>query len=235
MVNLNYSVAGYYLVQGRDSGEHGPAGLPAPLFWTVSGCICPIYPGAWGLPWVKISQEERERISRELDLHPAEFQALQTWVNDQMEGGNFGWPDVFLEPEPARQFYRSYLRQLPRISLIRIALPETYLEEFTRLGKPAEGSGEPGVYAGIRRGVLIEPGQEDLGYDILGYDLGSFHSSACHYLYKDFKDELGISLNEIGLIEDYDQAVRAAEYTRQPGRGVEPALWQPWLLTAVDL
>jgi hypothetical protein len=152
-----------------------------------------------------------------------------------MEQGKFGWPDVFLEPEPARKFYRSYLSQIPRLSLIRIALPETYLEEFTRLAGPAEGSGEPGVYTSIRKGVLVEPGDDDLGYDILGYDLGSFHSSACHSLHKDFRDELGIAVNEIGLIGDYEQAQRAAEYTRRPGAGVEPALWQPWLLTAINL
>ena len=67
-----------------------------------------------------------------------------------------------------------------------------------------------------------------LGWEVLGWDLGGFHSHLCNDLEGAYSSELGIRLNAHGLIADEAEARRAAEFTNSDAAGAEPCPWRPW-------
>jgi hypothetical protein len=74
------------------------------------------------------------------------------------------------------------------------------------------------------------------GYEVLGSEAGgSFHTFACHGLEADYVEKLGLSLNSNGLISDYNDAVRASDYTNLDSTGTEPVPWFPWLVFELPL
>jgi hypothetical protein len=69
------------------------------------------------------------------------------------------------------------------------------------------------------------------GYEILGAEVGgSFHSFLCNYLEVPYQQQLQVRFNDYGLIADYADAVRAAEFTNLPTTGAEPVPWYPWVV-----
>ncbi|MBK8010207.1 MAG: hypothetical protein IPK13_02605 [Deltaproteobacteria bacterium] len=111
----------------------------------------------------------------------------------------------------------------------RLALRDATRRRRRRRRKAAaEESDASGLYTVMTRRRPLEVGGRALGFEILGFDLASFHSSLCHRLEKDFADKLGVHLNPEGFIADEDSARRCAEYTGLDATGAEPALWQPW-------
>jgi hypothetical protein len=81
----------------------------------------------------------------------------------------------------------------------------------------------------------LEPEASFRGFEILGHDDASFCSFVCNALERDYDKALGIALNTNGLINSYQDAVRAADYTMRDEVGAEPLLWQPWLVSEYAL
>lgn len=69
-----------------------------------------------------------------------------------------------------------------------------------------------------------------LGFEILGYDMGTFHSYICNRLEDDYDKEYGFRLNRSGFISTIDEAKKLAEYTNRDDVGAEPVLWLPWVI-----
>ena len=71
---------------------------------------------------------------------------------------------------------------------------------------------------------------------LLGEEYGEwFHSFVCNALENEYLERLHISLNPNGLIDRYDDAVRAADHTNLDEVGAEPVLWLPWLISEYPL
>ncbi|MEM7343944.1 MAG: hypothetical protein AAF485_06850 [Chloroflexota bacterium] len=202
-------------------------------FWTVSSCICELYPDSWIFSWSVDSGENYQQI---LQLDDNKFKNLQNWADDVMEKDKFGWPNIFLDITTAREFYNQYLTHLPNIKLLSIGLADSYVTEFIRENKPGPGMGEGGVYKKLLQREPVEVNGISRGFEILGDELGGqFHSFVCNSLETVYKKELNISLNPNGLIERYEEAIEATDYTRLDDVGAEPALWQPWLISEYAL
>lgn len=231
---MDFFVGGYFLVQGFQSADwmKNKTLLPA-KFWTVSNCICEIYPDTWIFSWASNSANDYQKI---LKLEEEGFKSLQAWADELMTKDELGWPNVFLNITTAKQFYVQYLRHLPDIELLSIALSEPYLIEFIEENKSGPGIGEGGVYKKLQQRQLLENSAIARGFEILGDEYGGqFHSFVCNSLETDYKERLNISLNQNGLIDSYEDAIKAANYTNLDEVGAEPVLWQPWLISEYPL
>jgi hypothetical protein len=228
---MDYYLGGYYLVEGVARPDWTASFLPDTL-WTVSACICPTYPDSWGLPWVSESEETLQEIRERLGLEPEAFQELRREVDAALAEERFGWPNVWLDLASARAFRRRYLRHIPQLTLLAIALPEPYVEDFLRDETPIDSNeAEVGIFRRMLRRERWGLDGDPHGFDVLGAEMGgSLHTFVCNGLEKPYQDQLGIALNQHGLIDGYDDAIRAAEYTNLESTGAEPVAWYPWLV-----
>jgi hypothetical protein len=64
-----------------------------------------------------------------------------------------------------------------------------------------------------------------IGFDVLGYDTGRFHSWLCHGLETEVEQKLAIRPGPDGLLPDLISARAVADYTNGLGGEVEPVLW----------
>ncbi|MGC4068432.1 MAG: hypothetical protein QM784_28055 [Polyangiaceae bacterium] len=70
-----------------------------------------------------------------------------------------------------------------------------------------------------------------LGFEVLGANWGgSFHTFSCNSLEQQFSENIGIAFNQDGLIDTYEDALKASEYTNRDDVGAEPVAWYPFRL-----
>ncbi len=55
----------------------------------------------------------------------------------------------------------------------------------------------------------------------------------CNSLETDYSTKLNISFNRNGLIDNFEDAEKAADFTNSPEVGAEPVLWQPWAIIEI--
>jgi hypothetical protein len=226
---MDFFVGGYFLVQGIQRANWMNKKLLPAKFWTVSSCICEIYPDVWVFNWSSRPSGDYPQI---LNLDDKGFESLQTWADELMSQDEMGWPNVFINIATARQFYARYLSHLPDIKLLSIALPEIYLAEYIEENSPDPGGSAGGIYTKLQHQQLVGDNAISRGFEILGEECeGQFHSFVCNGLETEYHDRLDISLNQHGLIDRYEEAVKATDYTNLDEVGAEPVLWQPWLIS----
>ena len=232
---MDHYFGGYYLVEGLPRPPQLSQFLP-PMLWTISSCFCSVYPDTLALSWVNTAPEDRDAVCARLGLTAASFRTLQAQLDSAFEAERFGWPNVWLDRASAEWFYRQYLAAVPHIRLLAVALPAAYLDGFLQHGAPAPGIGACGLYQLLSRRIKLADSATQLGYEILGVEEGgSCHSFLCNYLEVPYRQDLQIPFNDHGLISEYDDAVRAADYTNLPSTGSEPVPWYPWLIVEYTL
>jgi hypothetical protein len=67
-----------------------------------------------------------------------------------------------------------------------------------------------------------------IGYEVLGYEWGRFHSWLCHSLEVEIDAGLGIRPRPDGLFADLPSACAVAAYVNALGDEVEPVTWLPF-------
>ena len=227
---MDYYLAGYYLVEGLPRPPQMAPFLP-PMLWTISSCLCAIYPDSWALSWVTHTPVDRAAMQARLGLDTEAFRALQAEMDAAFDQQRFGWPNVWLDRPAAEQFQRQHLTAIPHVKLLAIALPAPYLDPCLRDSTPTPGSGACGLYQMLSRRIKLTDQTGALGYESLGVEVGgSFHSFLCNYLEVPYQQELHVHFNDYGLIAGYADAVRAADYTNLATTGAEPVPWYPWLV-----
>lgn len=143
-----------------------------------------------------------------------------------------GWPNVFYSTPDAWEFIRRSLPEADDLVILGIGLHLTLVDAYlTEEQPPAGAKGASGVYEAISRGKGLDPGGENLGFEVLGLECGgSPHSWLCNGLEMDAWRELGIRPNERGFLGTLDEAQRCAQYANRPESGAEPVFWLPWLI-----
>jgi hypothetical protein len=208
--------------------------LPASIV-TASSCLAAIGPAGSALPWVRSSDEQRTADIEALGLTATQLESVATWIGEQHGLGTWGWPHVLRSLATARAFVRKFGPDASDLQVLLPALPDAmvdaYLADHPVSSNPRFATN--GVEEAIRRRERPAPGGTRLGYELLGdEDDGDFHSWYCNDLEPLVHQQLGISVNQFGLIDDLDAAVGAAELLMQDDVGAEPVWWRPWLLIA---
>lgn len=219
--------AGWFLVEDNDNTRWpGPPAPRGPV--TVSSCVLDIWPDAWALTWVESDAQQLAAARAALALDEPTFAELRAWTTRALEDGRYGWPDVFLDLETAREFHRRFLRSARPVRLVGIALEAGSVDEFLRdAWQRTEREAPNGAWVALaRRRPLVDPGTL-LGFDVLGPDTGGiFHRYSCYDLHAGYVADLGIDVNEHGLIRDHATALRAREHTLRGGQ--TPVNWYPF-------
>ena len=227
-MNINkYHLGGYYIVKPTQRAEYMNSQIMPETILSVSNCICDVYPDISSV-W-STSEKEKDKYRQNLDIPNTTFNNLIEWINDKNNSGDFGFPHVFNNLESARDFYLNFLYNVQGLHLVGIGLPEEYNDEFVEdTGITKE------TYHGIEKNIInrCQMGSNGsvLGFEILGYDMGTFHSYICNSLEEDYDKEFGFRLNSSGFISTIDEAKKLAEYTNQDTVGAEPVLWLPWVI-----
>lgn len=213
---------GYFLVKdGKSQDGRSPLRRV-----TLSSCVSTSYPDGWALPWWR-DEEHRREARAALGLDEQGFAELLAWTERALEDRRFGRQNVFLELAPAREFHRRFLAQVSGVRLLGLGLEEGAAADFLRdEGPTAAADPGTGIWLALGRHRRVEPGGTRLGFDVLGveYDC-DLHSFSCNDLERHYHRDLGISLNAFGLIDDAEDAVRAAEYSNRDDVPAEPVPW----------
>ena len=109
---------------------------------------------------------------------------------------------------------------------------------FPEVAKPEDKkpgysqAGETGIFECVKSGFAPAPGGQHLGFELLATMFGILTCSwLCNGLETVCAEELTVKPNEHGLIAEYSDARRCAEYIGRDEVGAEPGLWLPWLIT----
>jgi hypothetical protein len=232
---MEFYIGGYYLIEGapiKDWMNHDL--LPAQIL-TPSSCICDLHPDDICLSWVKGDKKTKNAYREKLGITKEEFTELQKEVDELFNSEKYGWLQVFLEVEQARNYYQKWLTKIPNIKLVAIATTKKHKEIFLAEEKQeGDNAGFYGTWLSLRNNIPIDLNQGLLGYEVLGFEMGGFHSFICNSLENDFSKKLGIKFNDNGLISSFNDADKAADYAQNPDVGAEPALWQPWAIVELS-
>lgn len=215
---------GYFLVRPSPAPDwtHGES-QSSPVL-SLSDCICPSVSAHWASPWVDVAEEERLREAAAFGLGPGTLPSVLDWFDQSMETA-MGWPNVFRSVWAARCFARRFLTVGADVYLVGLGLAGTDVARLLRDASRSDESWAPGgILEMIAAGLPPEPGGEALGWEVLGFDHGGFHSWFCNRLEVEVEAELGIRPGALGLIARGSDALAVADYAAGDP-GVEPGVW----------
>lgn len=198
---------------------------------SVSSCLCKQYPDTsilWGNFEVK-----KARYMDQLGLSLNTVQLFEHWIEEHRNTGDVLFPQVFSSLHSAEDFLNRFLIQVSGIRIISIGLPERYKSDFLE-DIELFSSKNPEPYGVGKMLLQHHPPEKDgakkVGYEVLGFDSGSFHSYLCNGLERDFRQHFNFSPNRYGLIDLIEEADRYSDYCNELGEETESVLWFPWAI-----
>lgn len=198
---------------------------------SVSECICEQHPALemlWGT-----SKHSKDQYRERLRLSEEDFLKLTEWVEVHQESGELGYPQTIQTAELAKIFRDRFFSHI-ELDIIEIGLPESYVAEFLAQGDEGESPERYGVERFVLGHERDEPTGQFLGYEVLGYENGMFHSYLCNGLERDFAEEFSFKLNNHGFVSTLEEAERYCTYSNQEHIETEPVLWLPWAIYKVE-
>lgn len=226
---------GYLLTSDVDRPAYVSADLLPPRLLSISDCICDFVPDLWAVEWAKVSAEDRAAEAAKHGIGASELLDLITWTTQHVNSGSLGWPCVFFSVGDARAFASRFLPIAPGRRLLGVSLHASYVERFLAEERPGPSAGTPGIYKAVSDRAGLEGGSIDLGWEVLCYDHGGFHSWLCNGLETEIANTLGIRPNDKGFIAAAEDAHAAASFCGRDEVGAEPGFWAPWLVVEYGL
>jgi hypothetical protein len=210
---------GYYIVEPAPKPQH--CKLNCGQILTVSDCICILHPNLKGSYWDNYEDEE-SNYQKRLGLSDESFIDMKATVSQLVDARNLEIDSRFANLSDAISFYNKYMRHLTNLRIVSIALGDAFKDVLINALN--------GVSCNLTSMVLndVETDGNLLGYDILGWDLSSFHSYVCNSLENDISAVYPLKVDSFGIIQNqYDECIKIAEYIR--GKG-EPVDWLPFAM-----
>ncbi len=222
-----FIAGGYYLTKYTNRSEYMSSDLLPPQIVSASACIVGIVPNYWAVEWASYEESERKKKASQIGIMPDMLPQVIRWITSRLDSHEIGWGGGFNSVDLARQFAQQFLPNSIEIILIGIGLHRELVNTFLKEEGPL---GIQGTYEALSQGKSLELGGEVMGFEVLGYEGGGFHSWLCNSLevhgYREFK----IRPNSYGFIDTLEEAAKCAEYASREEVGAEPALWQPWVI-----
>ncbi|TCI65799.1 hypothetical protein [Exiguobacterium sp. SH0S2] len=228
---MNVRSAGYLLIERTNRAAYMDERLIPKLVQSASVCICEQHPTLdvlWGT-----SKHSKDTYREQLRLTEKEYLILMEWVDLHQESGELGYPQTFQTIELTKKFRDRFFSHI-ELDIIELGLPESYVSDFLAEGEEGDSPERYGVERFILRHERNEPLGRFLGYEVLGYEKGTFHSYLCNRLEQDFAERFPFQLNERGFIPTLEEAERYCTYSNQEDVGTEPVLWLPWAIFKVE-
>jgi hypothetical protein len=217
--------AGYYLTRRcpRPAWAHGDRSLLPATIVTLSPCLIDVVPSLWPSPTVPRLSNDAE-LAR-LGITPAAAVAAEAWATERCDAVPHEWPLPFATLADLRTFVDRFVVADADVLLVGAALTDDLVAGFVASAS-ASGGGCERSHA-LRRALPPDPAGERVGFEVLGDGVHEHHSIVCTGGEVDLHDRLGIAMNANGLIDDLDDARRAAAWASEDGHG-EPVAYLPW-------
>ena len=223
-------LGGYFIITPVVRPDYMDKQLIPDTILSASDCICDFHPEIdvlWGR-----SKEAKHQYIKRLNISQSTYEVMENWIGSKFEEGIFAYPQVFTTIELAKEFLHKYLSRLSDVKIIGIGLTEKYVDKFIEYEEPLNiQENQYGIEKLLLNRILVEEKDSKfMGYEILGYEFGAFHSYLCNGLEKDFNEHFKFRLNKNGFIPSPEDAARYCEYSNGEDVGTEPVLWLPWAI-----
>ena len=215
---MDFLSFGYYIVEP----------VPTPVYFSLksdciisaSECICNFHPSLEGSFWLNHDEKQLE-YQNKLKISDDTFKMMKAIVSDLYNGNRLDSDGRFANYTDAVDFYREYLNSLNGIKIIALALNSEFRDVLYD---------ELGSYSNISS-VLESPQLvgDFVGYEILGWDCGSFHSYLCNGFDKDISETYELVVNDFGTIQNSYAAVKEFVRCLEDKNG-EPVVWLPFAI-----
>lgn len=211
---LNFLNYGYYIISPVSKSEY--ISLDCEQILTVSSCISNPHPLLDGSFWMNHDQDQKV-YQKLLAISDNEFAELMQVVDDLYNSCRLDGDSRFLRFEDAKLFYKKYLYNMSGMRIIGIAIEDNIRKE---LEEEIEG------WVNAASSFELQSIGDLIGYDILGWDYGGFHTYLCNSLDKEISKSYSLEVNSLGVIQNSYQQVK--EFAKMiDGKG-EPVLWLPF-------
>lgn len=234
MIQLcDYLCGGYFLTRPVKRADCFASFLPESII-SLSNDICDFVPDAWTLEWARSNPDSWLEDAAKFALEPKAIEDLTQWALKHYD--DFGAWHVIFELKTAQELKKKYLSHLNNVVLLGAGLHKTLCDGFLEKTQPPPTvpgfapNGETGDHAAIKKRKLLYTGGTPLGFEPLAHGIVAFeHSWLCNGLEK-YAKEMKIQINENGLIDKYEDALKFTTLLNDGKLGAEPDLWLPWLL-----
>lgn len=220
----DYISGGYYIIKTIPRPPNLSDILPDNLV-TMSDCFTTMLSAVIQLQWDNYA-DVKELIAEEameFGIDQSQIPDLVRWAKAQHNSNYL----VFSEVGPPLELLGRFIRD-PSARLVGIGLHASLLESFESQ-LPKDINKGLGLVELVSDRSPLAAGGNALGFEPLGFEATKFHSWLCHYAPDEAHKQFGVRPNQLGLIDDLQDARRVNDWL--VATGVEPAIWEPWLLT----
>ena len=162
---------------------------------------------------------------KNLGIDNSTYEKMQYWIKEEFEK-NFDFPNIFNNYESAFEFCQNFLYNQHDLKIIGIALPRIHRDSFLE----EQDDLRYRIFKNINNFLPLDSNSTILGYEILGFDAGVFHSYICNGLEDEYYEKYNLVLNENGFISTEEEAFILSKYTNEEIKDTEPVLWLPWAI-----
>ncbi|MGV3527232.1 MAG: hypothetical protein ACO1RX_23655 [Candidatus Sericytochromatia bacterium] len=224
--------AGYFFVKRIPRPEYMRADLLPPFLFSLSTCLNETLPHLWTFAWIDDVGGDKREAGQAFGLSEPEQAELTAVCTAFFETGHVAWTHVITDLATA-QFLSRWVKCPPgEVKLLMLGLHAAERETF--LKEEGQSPQEDGVTLCLRRQEPITGPRKMLGYEILGFEFGSFHSWLCNSIENQAWDRLGIRPNADGFLNSYADALKVCALINEPDFGAEPVLWLPWQVSEIS-
>jgi hypothetical protein len=228
---MNFISGGYYIITPIVRPDYMDKELIPDTILSVSECICDFHPEI-NILWGR-SNKAKRKYTQHLNISESTYEEIEKWIEEKSEAGIFAYPQVFTTLELAKEFLSKFLYHLSDAKIIGIGLPEEYVEEFIEYeeSQNKEEENQYGIEKLLLRRIPIgDQVPKMIGYEVLGFEYGTFHSYLCNGLEKYFNGHFEFNLNQEGFFPTLEEASRYCDYSNNEELGTEAVLWLPWAI-----
>lgn len=227
-ITENFCLGGYYIIKPISRADWMNSNVLQESVLSASRCIYSFYPDI-DIIWSK-SKKKKEAYKQILGLDKSCYDEMESWISKEFEN-NFDFPEVFNNYESAVEFRNKFLNNQDGLRIIGVALPNKYKNIFL----DEQDDLRYGICKNLNQTLRINRECTVLGYEILGFEYGVFHSYICNGLEDDYYNKYKLKLNDNGLISTLEEAEMLSDYTNKEIEGTEPVLWLPWIILEYPL
>ena len=217
---------GYYLFRVNTRKSSSTKGA---RILTCSECVNDSLLDAWAIPWVNYDGDEIQETIDSLEISTQTHDKIRNWVDDQMNKGNIGSPQVFSDLQTVKYYRDTYFKHIKDKEILQILFSAEERKSFLNEFKPVKDEyGTLGIYDNLLKKI---PEMSDSSYSVIGYDLigveisGGFHTFHCHDLASELNTKFNVKVNDLGLISKIPNRKEIAEYMNNEDSGFEPVPW----------
>lgn len=222
---MTYYLGAYFLLKLRplDFGKY--EGLKVA---TGSRCLNDSYLDTWSLPWTQDGKNSLSEPQEEFGLTNTQIKAIQKWSDKRFDEQAIGWINTFSEIETLREYKKKFFPKASDFEAIGIFFPENVVQDFIDEFEQAIGTdGKIGILNCLKNKTPEQPDLERfIGYDLIGIEYsGDYHSFHCYDKADELIEMFGLTLNEKGLFEEFENKKDLLEYANDPVNGLPDFPW----------